>query len=450
MALLNPLFDKLIGFIDETMDTLGIKHRKPETPIYLGATAGMRLISINDREQVMLNVRKALGRSGFSFVATHAKVISGEEEALFDWIAANYLQKTLQNQRIQQQMATLSSSPAERLRALRPLSSFKFDPNLEASERYLAMRDQGLLTFSGSVGALDLGGASTQITFEPGQDIMGHYTEYRTPSRNTHQLYAVSFLGYGQNEATVRLIRQTLSANNAKNGDIVNFPCFNTGYSSEYTEPSLRVTVTLKGFSDPAACMDLMHGLLNRDTECFGVDRCSINGSYQPQPPSDMEFYLFSGYYYTMSLFNMGDGTYSLQEFIDLQEKDVCNLTLDQLKAKYPKANTKYLESGCLNLSYIVAMLREAYGFSPSSKQLSVKSNVNGVEVSWALGRIVYEANMLHYDKILPPSEDPSFTTVMSVALIATVVAVCAMGWLLVRGVLDDKMAAMGESLNVN
>jgi len=75
---------------------------------------------------------------------------------------------------------------------------------------------------------------------------------------------------------------------------------------------------------------------------------------------------------------------------------------------------------------------------------------VNGVEVSWALGRIVYEANMLHYDKILPPSEDPSFTTVMSVALIATVVAVCAMGWLLVRGVLDDKMAAMGESLNVN
>ena len=90
-------------------------------PIYLGATAGMRIIdttSTHEADATMAALRRVLHQSGFLFRDTWARTISGEEEGVYAWLVANYL---------------------------------KHNGNLPMP--------------TSAYGALDLGGASTQISF---------------------------------------------------------------------------------------------------------------------------------------------------------------------------------------------------------------------------------------------------------------------------------------------
>ena len=97
--------------------------------IYFMATGGMRQLPFADRESIMEEVRGLLTNRSFCpfhFERRFARTISGEEEAVFSWLAVNYLFKTL-----------------------------------DESENT-----------SKSLGTLDLGGASTQIAFSvENQDI---------------------------------------------------------------------------------------------------------------------------------------------------------------------------------------------------------------------------------------------------------------------------------------
>ncbi len=93
----------------------------------------------------------------FFFRPSFARVISGEEEGVFGWLAVNQLQCTLLRSR---------------------------------TERW---------------GALDLGGASTQITFAPNDDLLaGLFPLSFWGSYNP--LYTHSYLRYGINEFTLKLV----------------------------------------------------------------------------------------------------------------------------------------------------------------------------------------------------------------------------------------------------
>ncbi|CAM9903666.1 unnamed protein product, partial [Hapterophycus canaliculatus] len=116
-------------------------------PIYLKATAGMRQLSYNDREAVLAAIRDFLGNPEtcpFYFQFDHARVISGEEvgvlhvqEGIYGWAAVNFLRGEL----------------------------------LALSEGAGTAYSRGNMT----VGTLDLGGASTQISFfKSDQDILAN------------------------------------------------------------------------------------------------------------------------------------------------------------------------------------------------------------------------------------------------------------------------------------
>ncbi|KAF7325386.1 F-box domain-containing protein [Mycena venus] len=88
----------------------------PTTPLFLLATAGMRLLSEEKQAQVLQAAIEEKSRAGPC--GSSVRIITGEEEGLFGWIAVNYL----------------------------------MDGFLESQTTY---------------GFLDMGGASTQIAFEP-------------------------------------------------------------------------------------------------------------------------------------------------------------------------------------------------------------------------------------------------------------------------------------------
>ena len=68
------------------------------TPIWLKATAGLRMLSTETSEAILSSVRKYLGNRNNSpllFRPSWARVIPGQEEGAFGWIAYNYLKRII-------------------------------------------------------------------------------------------------------------------------------------------------------------------------------------------------------------------------------------------------------------------------------------------------------------------------------------------------------------------
>ena len=143
------------------------RHR---TPIYVKATAGMRLIkNLPSRDRIMETIRDFLSdplNSPFYFERSMARVISGEEEGVYGWLTANYLAGTL-----------LHASSAT------------------------------------SLGVLDMGGASVQITFRPPFDVLSNYFPLRMQQERI-RLYTHSFLNFGANMALTRVHDRIISMGN--------------------------------------------------------------------------------------------------------------------------------------------------------------------------------------------------------------------------------------------
>jgi Golgi nucleoside diphosphatase len=134
--------DGIAAYLQPLMDfataVLHTKHSEFSTfPIYLRATAGMRVISQVDRARVVSAVRTLFSNNTFcpfQFKDEQVRVLSGEEEAIYGWAGVNFLLGTL-----------IQDSEG---------SGTVIEPSL-------------------TYGALDMGGASTQISFyEPNGEIM--------------------------------------------------------------------------------------------------------------------------------------------------------------------------------------------------------------------------------------------------------------------------------------
>ena len=97
-------------------------------PIFLKATGGMRELPLQQREAIMEAVRSFLldqNENPFHFEPYFARVISGEEEGIYAWASVNFFMNTL----------------------------------------LLESQGEGTAEPALTYGALDMGGASTQISF---------------------------------------------------------------------------------------------------------------------------------------------------------------------------------------------------------------------------------------------------------------------------------------------
>ena len=142
---------------------------RSSTPIHVMATAGMRLVPQHDRIRIFNAVRSGIRESSFQFQDAWASVITGQMEAVYDWISVNLAAGAL------------------------PLESSTSVDSL--------------------VGAADLGGASAQLAYpvsdssrnEPGVVLLSLPTK-RGDVRVDVPIYAVSRLRYGMYEAHNQII----------------------------------------------------------------------------------------------------------------------------------------------------------------------------------------------------------------------------------------------------
>lgn len=141
--------------IDAYLTTLFSGAPAHKIPVYFYATAGMRLLPVSRQKKYFDEVQNWFSQqSHWQLIA--AKTISGNDEALYDWLSVNY------------HLGTLQTDPKE------------------------------------SVGVMDMGGASVQIVFP-----IQKTTELNPLSQvelnlygHHYNLYVQSFLGLGQTEVS--------------------------------------------------------------------------------------------------------------------------------------------------------------------------------------------------------------------------------------------------------
>lgn len=160
---IHEILEFLIANVKDVLKTKyknGDESQWKKYPLYLQATAGMRLLDSLERDTRMGIIRSVLSNekiNPFQFSKEYARVISGEEEGIYGWLSVNSALNTV------------------------------FAP---ASNTY---------------GALDLGGSSVQITFFPTDtSILEDFNGIHI-NNTSIRLYAHSFIGYGWQDAFFRL-----------------------------------------------------------------------------------------------------------------------------------------------------------------------------------------------------------------------------------------------------
>jgi len=135
------------------------------TPIYVLATAGLRLIPVEKKDAILATLRMHLklesDAGGFLFEKDdHATVITGEQEGLYGWIALNY---------VLNRFGDLNSTYASG--GLDP-HTYTILPPKPAHPWYSPLpQSPAELTPPRTVGLVELGGGSAQIAFEADDEL---------------------------------------------------------------------------------------------------------------------------------------------------------------------------------------------------------------------------------------------------------------------------------------
>uniref|UniRef100_A0A4W3IUX0 Ectonucleoside triphosphate diphosphohydrolase 2 n=1 Tax=Callorhinchus milii TaxID=7868 RepID=A0A4W3IUX0_CALMI len=305
-----------------------------QTPLYLGATAGMRLPRLN----VLTAVADTMRSYRFDFRG--AKVLTGQEEGLFGWVTVNYLQENF----IKYNWIGQWIKPRKR-----------------------------------TVGAMDFGGASTQLTFETTKSMENpNSLMVLKLYEHEYKVYTHSYLCYGRDQVMKKCLASLYKSSTGDNLRIsVMNPCMPTGYQTNrtlgfiYNSPCIKEErptnisdssiVTFIGSSNPTKCKNYLQEIF--DFQSCNFSKCSFNGIYQPRLTGD--FMAFSAFYYTINFLKT-----TLKKDIttphELEEaaKSICGDSIEQLREKAPTVKIERLVDYCTTSLYIHILTIEGYKFN--------------------------------------------------------------------------------------
>ncbi|XP_076018781.1 ectonucleoside triphosphate diphosphohydrolase 6 [Genypterus blacodes] len=293
------------------------------TPVVLKATAGLRLLPGEKAQHLLDRVRAVFEESPFLSTKDSVSIMDGTDEGISAWITVNFLTGGLHS----------ADSP--------------------------------------TVGILDLGGGSTQITFSPQDEktIQTSPIDFIRSFRmfnNTHTVYTHSYLGLGLMSARLAVMGGVEAPPLGGSTELIS-PCLAPEHSGTWEHADIIYTVRGQKAGEPAfpSCLSRVEKLLYRRVEPV-------------MEVADMDFYAFS-YYYDRAV-DLGviedskGGTITVAHYLDGAKRVCSGLSLSPLQSPFL----------CLDLVYISALLQEL-GF-PLHKELKLARTLSHVETSWALG----------------------------------------------------------------
>lgn len=389
------------------------RHAIADTPLFLLATAGMRLLPETQRKVLLAEIC-SYARSETKFQIPdcdmHIQVLPGDTEGLYGWIAVNYL-----------------------------LGGFDA-PNLHAHGK-----DHH------TYGFLDMGGASAQIAFAPNKtESVRHAEDLKLLRMRTlngvaaeFKVFVTSWLGFGVNEARRRYVDSLLKASHKVNPKELEDPCLPAGLrittKGDVFLPGPK-TVSGKipyliGSGHFDQCLNRTHPLLEKDAACKD-EPCLLNGVHVPAIDFDVNHFVGVSEYWhsTHEVFEKGhkDKAYDLNTY-QQRVSEFCSMDWESIQRGVEnqewgkKVDKQTAVEVCFKASWLINILHEGIGIPRvglenthdgrnGTKELLQNAKEKGftdsfqavnkiadTEVSWTLGKMV-----LYASSQIPPAIDPS------------------------------------------
>lgn len=333
----------------------------PKTPIFIQATAGMRLLSEKQQSRILATMCHLL-RDKLPFMISNCRqqleIIDGETEGIYGWLLLNYLAGRFQN------------------------------------------------TSDTTLGFMDMGGASTQVAFVPlnSSEVERHRDDLamvrlRSTEGALHlwPVFVLTWLGFGANQARRRYL-ESLTALGGK--PPILDPCLPAGLKTKETIKDEEVSI--EGVGDYDTCLKLQYPLLLKHLPCTD-DPCLFNGVHVPMIDFTKDHFVgVSEYWYTINdIFGLG-GTYSFSNF-NTALKDFCQSNWDNIldnynNNRYNGIKLDYLKDSCFKGGWVINVLHEGFGVPrldfEEGEGFYFKSaaQINGSELLWTLGKALLYA----------------------------------------------------------
>ena len=374
---LTPLLDFARGFIPE--------DQWDSTPLVLKATAGLRAVEPAKAVRVISAVANIFRKSGFMFETNWASIIPGVEEGGLAWVTANYLAGT-----------------------------FEHDGSV--------MNDN-----AGSLGIIEMGGGSAQVSFRMHNlDTFEHLDDDKSrPTRRfmftdlsgrRHNIYALSYLGFGQDHAQRRLANyidvNAISSSSGGGGGgehgtmeedrsavgedggrnvVGTDPC----YRRSYARTTKRGNVQIRGTGNFQQCRQRIRSVL-------------FNVSMPDQPPLIPGLQTHKGYLQpplTGSIIATENFWYGRRSpdiqppaelsldpmYMDRLGERFCGPESDNLMVKLPKKdeNVKFDERNkyCFGLAFQSVLLDSLH--ATGAQLPRIEKTIGGSDLDWAMGAAV-------------------------------------------------------------
>ncbi|NWQ92337.1 ENTP6 diphosphohydrolase, partial [Burhinus bistriatus] len=304
------------------------------TPLVLKATAGLRLLPGEKAQKLLDKVKEIFQASPFFVRDNCVSIMNGTDEA-----------------------------PTMALSVLSHISGSLDDPQKR------------------SVGMLDLGGGSTQITFLPRTEVTlqtspaGHTTSFQMFNK-TYRLYSYSYLGLGLMSARLAILGGVEGKPLGEGEELIS-PCLPPGFKSEWQHAEIVYKIKGQKAGEP-----LYESCSNK------VAKMLYKKVHKAEEVKDLDFYTFSYYYDRAAEVGLIDkekgGSLTVGDF-EIAAKYVCK-TMEISPGSSP-----FL---CMDLTYITFLLQEL-GF-PKSQVFKLARKINNVETSWALGATFHYIDSLN------------------------------------------------------
>ncbi|CCH41576.1 Golgi apyrase [Wickerhamomyces ciferrii] len=360
-----------------------------DTPIFILATAGVRLLPTKKKEKLMKTICYEVGKeSKFKLdnCADQIQIIDGETEGIYGWIGLNYLMGQLDN----------------------------YDSKNSNHPSY---------------GFMDMGGASTQISFVPNKkteiekhrdDISTVYLRNVNGQTQQWDVFVSTWLGFGANEARKRYLNQLINLlperNNPSTDDDFNTlkltdPCLPKNAKYEY--PYQGFTYNVFGSGNYEQCLKTTYPLLLKNLPCTD-EPCLFNGVHAPEIDFFKDKFVgVSEYWYSANdVFHTG-GEYNFLKFSEkvklFCESDWSDIQKNSANGDYNNLPDDLLKDACFKANWVLNVLHEGFNLPRIDIEAKMPDKVvedfdnhipfqsagaiKGSELSWTLGKIILYAS---------------------------------------------------------
>jgi len=389
------------------------QHKHKETPLYILATAGMRLLEKEKQEAVLANLRRGIASNfSFYFPEGHLEIISGKQEGIYQWLAINYV-----------------------------LGKFQHADHMGNDEELVAVEptghrdNEGLVFRPRTVGALDMGGASMQVAMEITTNLQLEGMTDKDKSQvaeinlgcqehdteHTYRVFVTTFLGFGANEAMARHHRQLFLETLLRERTVpgvdpdhrLKDPCRPLGMKDNIslsldvatllldaeliTQLKETQTVHFYGTGDWDACQQSLKNFTQSGEALVSCAQNCPDPGIRPPPIQfdNSEFYGFSEFWYTMDdVLGLG-GQYMYTKFKEAATQFCASKWHHTwtrfLQGSYPKSDVERLLTQCFKSVWVSTALHQGLTFPTSYGHLTAAPNtVHGEVVHWTLGALLY------------------------------------------------------------